>query len=452
MYYTWQGVSSYQLVCQGVLEGSQLASPLACSAVFTQLFNGRLAFEFVLDDQDNPEAERWLEQPNRLSFVGNSNDGAQITVQNISPSTQHAHPTGLSGFIRGPIEQVYLLQSDLVSRATIEVTNLPLYRMHDIQILTPHGSIKIARTLDYKRVSQLLKGINCAGVIAEISIDFSEALKFNEVDDVIRKLCGLLGLAQRSHVSPVVIRLYDYAGTLLRTKYEEPVFDIHKAAQPLIPEESLPEFIQAAFALPSSLYSEWQLGQAQDYYIQAAALTSAWSQAIGFFTALETIKAAYIEIVGKFDSYVPRNQFKNKKIADKVLALLSQEFAEYEDLLDKSKLSTLSAEEQEERKFEIQTLKSKVGELNRPAYKLVLKSMFQYLGVTVASEELNQLVDLRNQIIHSGSPDYSKGPWNNPTEAHRQVCDFAGLVERTILAIIKYSGPVITYEQIVTSV
>ena len=114
---------------------------------------------------------------------------------------------------------------------------------------------------------------------------------------------------------------------------------------------------------------------------------------------------------------------------------------------DNGQNDKLDDEQKAIRELERETLRSKVGDLNRCAYKLVLRSMYQELNVTVEDKELNQLVDLRNQIIHNGSPDYEK--WGSPSEDGEAVSKFCGLLlERSLMAILHYRGNFNRYDQL----
>jgi hypothetical protein len=214
-------------------------------------------------------------------------------------------------------------------------------------------------------------------------------------------------------------------------RYQEPLFTYFRPSRPLIPVDHLGEFITRSLGNYKKEYARWNLGLAQDYYLQSMVLLSAWPQALGFFTALETFKQAYIQQNGaSIERYVSEGKFKKHDISDKVLSLLYAEFPEFAHLRDNKEVA------------EIDTIKSKVGELNRRPYKTILKKMFAQLNLQVVEDELARLVKFRNDIIHRGMPkddSYDK--------AFENSLHFASLVEKVFLAILDHPGPVEYYHQ-----
>jgi hypothetical protein len=170
---------------------------------------------------------------------------------------------------------------------------------------------------------------------------------------------------------------------------------------------------------------------------------SVWPQSVGFFTALETLKSAFLRQHGdELQYYLPPGkvydkEFKEKKVAYRVIDILGDAFDVF---------SHLSGDDRAALKLKVKT------ELSRRPYKLVLSNMFQELGMVVGEDDLKWLVRLRDQIIHTGSPRYGgKEPWadSNSSEAARWVNRFAGLLERTFLAVLGYRGHFERYDQAV---
>jgi hypothetical protein len=192
-------------------------------------------------------------------------------------------------------------------------------------------------------------------------------------------------------------------------------------------------------------YFDWSLGEAQDLYIQAMSIHSLWPQSVGFFTALETLKSAFLRQHGdESQYYLPPGkefdkEFRKKRVANRVIEILGDAFEVF---------SRLSGDDRAALK-----LKIKNG-LNRRPYKLVLSSMFQELGMVVEEDDLKWLVRIRDQIIHTGSPQYDgREPWaDKSSEAARWVERFGSLVERTFLAILGYQGQFEQYDQSVIPV
>lgn len=173
-------------------------------------------------------------------------------------------------------------------------------------------------------------------------------------------------------------------------------------------------------------------------------LRFAWSRAVEFFTALETLKNAFLQQPGraKLARLVPKGGFRKEDIVNQVIEFLDDKLEIFKDLPDEDDRQALE-----------ESLKNRVGSLNQRAYKLILRDMFRELEVPFDDYELKWFVELRNQIIHRGSPDYRKGPWKNDLEAaSKWAARFTGLVERTILKIIDYRGDFEPYDQVVRPV
>jgi hypothetical protein len=182
------------------------------------------------------------------------------------------------------------------------------------------------------------------------------------------------------------------------------------------------------------------LGEAQDLYIQAMSIHSLWPQSVGFFTALETLKNAFLRKHGdELQYYLPLGkdfdkEFSKKEVARRVMEVLGDAFDVFNHLPEDDRSA----------------LKLKIkNELNRRPYKLVLNRMFQELGMVVDEDDLKWLVRLRDQIIHTGSPQYDgKEPWaDKSSEAGRWADRFAGLVEKTFMAILGYQDQFEPYDQ-----
>jgi len=254
--------------------------------------------------------------------------------------------------------------------------------------------------------------------------------------DLAHQLCQLLSLAQRTHVWCVAWHWHNNAGDLIRSHYEEPVFPASRPSSPLIPISAIGRFIEISAEPYEKHFVPWKLGEAQEYYLQGVLNGSGWTQALGLFTALETLKAAFLHSHKKagLGVYVAegknKHPFKKKGVDQKIIDVLSNEFEEFRAIASE----------------ELIPLQSKILDLNRKAYKSVLRAMFHELNVTVEDDDLQSLVELRNQIIHLGSPTYASKKWRSSSEAFRWVPKFGALVEKTILAILGYGGDVELYD------
>lgn len=457
----WSSLSRIEFTSSGFLIYGE-TTKIACKIWIAQLYNGRIIFEAYIDEKTSIQIDvlNWFRRCKSLDFVGTLNDGQHLIIKNINNNNVAGYTRELDGsggviikhtlYNPGFLEitkpgDTEFSQDNIVC----EVTNLPLNSPVDISI--PQAQITFQRLglPKYNNIRSLMNVLKTAGVLSQIRINFSQDVSEEQMDEFINLSCGLLSIAQRAHVWCVARHWKNSEGAIAKSRYEEPIFHYSRPSAPLIPVESLGEFFQSTIDNYRAKYDEWDLGEAQEHYLQSMQNNSMWSQSLGFFTALETLKAAYLCRPEKknFERYVPKGRFRKKKISDKVMDILRENFEEFRNLLDADQDNEIDDEQREKIELEKQTLKSKVGELNRRAYKLVLKSMFKELGMAVEDEELKQLVDLRNQIIHNGSPDYEK--WTSPSKAGEAASKFCGLLlEESLLAILGYKGNFSRYDQL----
>jgi uncharacterized protein YutE (UPF0331/DUF86 family) len=441
----WGGLSRRTFIGSGRLI-CRYDNEWRCDTWLAQLFNGCVVVRAFNVEKAPADVDRWLKQCEPFRLIGTLNDGQNLTVENIHFSHRlwrfHQGTTEIfQSFVHRPgfveIANLDGMEESFQS-ITCEVTNLFLGgKVEPIEANVEQAKIRFNWLPHYNDNRQRVEALKTAGILSSITIDPLEQMSEHQLDDLVRALCGLLTFAQRSPVHCVAQQWKDANGIILKSRYQEPVFYSPTIFRPLIPAETLATFIQDSFENYKRQWKPWDLGHAIDHYIQAMSLRSSWSQAIGFFTALETLKNAFLQQPGRAELgyHVPKGEFRKKHIVSQVIELLAKNFEVFKDLSGDEKRS----------------LYGKAGELNRRAYKLVLREMFRELRMTIDDDELRRLVDLRNQIIHRGSPDYGKSPWKEPAEAASEAARFAGLVERTILAILDYQGGSERYDQIVSA-
>ena len=427
----------------GFLTSAQGSVKLACAVKLSQLFNGRIAFEIDIEGKNRTRRGK-----REFDFFGTLSDGRQLNVKGLIVETivHHLHNGSATwkGFLNNPgyFEISTLANSLDFVRVSCEVTNVPLYGFGPIEINVSSDKIVLYGVPDYNNSRHLMSALKTGGILSNIDIVFSHPKVEEEADRYIRKICGLLTLSQRAHVWHTEYHMKNASGVTVKSHYEEPVFVYSRPSRPLIPVESLESFVRTSLDNYEIAFSEWNLGEAQDFYIQAMSLTSAWSISLGFFTTLEALKNAFLHQPGREipESYVPPQKFNAKSIFETLCA----SYDELKVLADDEKDTS---QQKNDKQAERENIKSKIVDINRRAYKSILRNMFQKLGMTVDNKDLKNLVDLRNQIIHSGSPNYEKGPWKISKEAFQWACKFGGLVERTFLAILHYNGEFEPYDQ-----
>lgn len=413
-----------------------------CDFWLAQLFNGRIVVQ-VSNVQGRPgDVGKWLEQREPLDLFGTLDDGRNLVARGIHWTWIFHSKETLEGAVHRP-NCVEITDPDSIGvpvrQVICEVTNLLLNgRIEPIE-LDDGVQIRLGRSSDHNDNRRRIECLKTAGVLGVVSIQLPRQTTADRVDDLVGALDDILSLAQRSSVHCVAQhwKNAEDKGMIVRSKYQEPVFYYPAILRPLVPADSLASFVQDTFETYLTQWKAWDLGHAIDHYIQAMALRSTWSQAVGFFTALETLKNAFVHPSTRAQPkyHVPKGEFKEKDIVSQIVALLESNFAVFKGLPEHEK----------------DLLRGKIGGLNRRAYKPVLRKLFKALSLTVEDDELNRLVEFRNQIIHRGSPDYTGSLWKDPAEAGDDVARFAGLVERSILAVLGYHGSFERYDEIFVS-
>jgi uncharacterized protein YutE (UPF0331/DUF86 family) len=447
----WDGLSRRTFIGSGRLI-SRHGNEWRCDTWLAQLFNGCVVVRAFNVEKVPADVDRWLKQCEPFRLIGTLNDGQNLTVENIHFSHRlwrfHQGTTEIfQSFVHRPgfveIANLDGMEESFQS-ITCEVTNLFLGgKVEPIEANVEQVKIRLNWLAHHNDNRQRMEALKTAGILSSITIDPLERMSEDRLDDLVRALCGLLTFAQRAPVHCVAQHWKDVNGTIVRSRYQEPVFYYPTRFRPLIPAESLATFLQGTHENYKKYWETWDLGEAINHYVQAMSLRSSWSQAVGFFTALETLKDAFLKQPGRGELgyLVSKGGFKDKEIVSQVIELLDERFEIFKDLPD------------EDRQALEESLKGRIGSLNMRAYKLVLRDIFRELGVPFDDYELKWLVKLRNQIIHGGSPDFSqKTPWKNLSEAYEWVARFAGLlVERTILAILDYQGDCERFDQVVSA-
>ena len=437
----WDKVARTSLHGKGLLTCKTGAS-CECDIDLSQLFNGRLVVRVIPLNSEDPDPSIFR-RCEYFDFIGTLDDNLSLSVKNIrftrrilskedlwTGSWRHEGYVHLPGSVRFFRPGKTSSASDML---ICELTNLSLGRERDpVEASVSGFRIRLsscARNLDLP----LIEALRTSGILCQMEITgFDEGGK-GHLDKFVWMLCDLLGLASRSPVSCVSRRWQNAQGLIVDGYFREPTFDSPVRVGPLIEPSSLAGFIQETFASYEEKWKNWDIANAMDHYIQAMAVSSAWSQALGFFTALETIRAAFLKQQnnGTKEYYVCRRQFDKARIPQQVLKLLGDHLSAFSELTGDEETSLLGY----------------IRGMNRRAYKVVLKDMFRELEVIYEDDELKRLVDLRNQIIHGGSPDYSKGKWRNTSDAFLNVVKFASLVERVLLAILGYRGTYNPYDR-----
>ena len=443
----WHNLAKETFVGRGQLACN--AKKWDCRFWIAQLINGRIVVQVQgLNQSVFSDLFNYLDRITPCSIVGELEGGQPLEATNIDFNWNVG--SHLEGFVLYPgfVEIKHVdYKEEFYPRIIYEVTNLSLGKQSNITATVENAKLKVCWLSKHNKILRYAQGLKSARVLSLIDVDFVQQSSQAEQQDLINGLCDLLTLAQRSYVSIVAEHWQAADGATKRSQYQEPVFDYPPAPRPLIPANALTNFIETTFSNYNKFWDSWNLPWIIDYYVQSISLQNDLAQSPGSFTALEALKAAFLKQKKisntKLEHYVDIKRFQQEEIVEKIMHILSDSFEEFRGLVAND------SSEGHEKKPERQALIRRIENLNerpRPRYRDALKAMFGDLKVFYDDDDLKHLVLFRDKIIHGSIPDYETD------DAAHLTWRFSSLVEKTILAILKYQGERELYDQIGTSI
>jgi hypothetical protein len=437
----WGPFSRLTLKATGVL-ACEHGREASCRLEVVQLYNGRILVRARVDGKGTQLAD-WAKRCQSFSIAGTVEDGRALNATNVhwtnwrwlAPAYVQSELEGFVGRpgcveIGDPGHRPRLTQA-----VSCDLTNALLDRqVGPLKLGGPGTTVTLRPSPDHRWVRRRMKALGTSGVLSRICLEVAGPKPLEELDDTAHVLCDLLTLVHRSPVAIVGEHWDDPESSASLSRYREPPFLHVPPLRPMVPTPQLGRFLELTYDAYLDKWQVWDLPNAIDHYVQAHVLRSAWAQAVGFFTSLETLKQAFLAQGDNpsLERYLPARELKKRKIVSRITDCLERE-------LRGSVVLT---------KADRESLHSKVGDLNRRAYRQILEKMFERLGVVVTESDLRQLKSLRDQIIHRGSPDFRKGPWRDGSEAYNVAARFAGVVEATMMAILGYHGQFDSYDQL----
>ena len=321
---------------------------------------------------------------------------------------------------------------------TCELTNFQCISLavYPLAVQIAGFLIEIGRLSQEWRIGEHNNAYQYAGIASYLQVGEIPAVEHDGVLECAHRVAQLLSIAQRRYVFLVAQHKHDIEDRWLESQFNEPVFTRCGWPRALIPDDALAEFLTAAYPSLASKYQRLELGNVIDHYLQALTLRSVWPSSLGVFTAMETLRAAFFrqstDIEDRKSEYwvVPDDTFGiEAELLDEFIDLLSNHFPRF---------GRLSGSER-------QSLKAQLRNLNRRSYRTQLRRMLNQLGVDYDRRELQPFIDMRNRIIHYGTPAPSDVPTadyaQRTSRASRDINDATSLFERALLAALGYAGP-----------
>jgi hypothetical protein len=413
-----------------------------CVFSITRLLNGRLQVSVVPDvEYSSSKAwNNWLSRCEPFAVEGTDEHGFHISASNIhftrTKYSFHDFRKTLIGYAqsaaRRPNRESYsspvTIKCELANlRFTSLISPLAL-QIEDFAVEIGH--------LGWQSQGEIEEHSNAyqhATISAYLRIQEVPEEEQDRAIECLQGITELLSVARRGHVFLVARHRYEMEGQWLDSQFAEPYFTVRGWPRALIPDDDLGDFLTTAYPRLATEYQNLELGNVIDHYLQALTLRSVWPLSLGIFTAMETLKAAFFRqtenAAVKF-WVVPPGSFESKReMFNELIDVLCNHFPRFCGL----------------RRGERDSLKAQLKGLNRRSYKTQLQMMLDQLGVSYDKNELQAFINIRNLIIHEGTPVESDIPiadyWDRTSRAWKQIESAASLFERALLAVLGYMGP-----------
>lgn len=411
-----------------------------CTFTITRLLNGRLQIRVVADVKwtSSKKLSDWLRQCQPFKLEGTDEHGNQITALDI----YFTRSLLLSDILLGYAYSSVCIRNPQPAPDTItHVCELTGFRCkslaaYPLAVQIAGFPIEIGRLAQKWEVDEHSIAYQYESIVSYLQIGGFASAESGRALECARSIVELLSIAQRRYVFLAAQHKHDSEGRCLESQFDEPAFARRGWPRPLIPDESILEFLTVAYPHLEDKYQRLELANVIDHYLQALMLRSAWPSSLGIFTAMETLRAAFFrqstDAADKRSEYwvVPDDDFKSREdLFSELINLLGNHFP---------KFGALSGSER-------QSLKAQLKNLNRRSYKTQLRRMLDRFSVDYDQRELQPFIDIRNRMIHYGTPargDMPAADYSHMTsEASRRINDATSLFERALLAVLGYTGP-----------
>lgn len=408
-----------------------------------RLLNGRLRFVFMLHDY-RENSDRFIDLYS-LSFEGVAEDRSIISVAEIHFDMRRSNGNTLNWICTGYAESASRhidIEPETVS-VHCNLTNYALYqRREEVNFHLNGFDIRLLRQPNENNIGEHAVAYHHASLPTTLVINNISANQVEAAINTLQNITSSLSIACRGHVFITATYIVNEENMIFDSKFEEPAFTDRKWSQPLIPSQNIEDFILAVEATERSREQNLEIAYIVDHYLQALTIRSIWPQAVGIFTAMETLKAAFFAQEDNSEEdgernidyvywVVPEDKFtSNDTMVNEILAVLTEHNSRFENL---------SRDERSSLKDQI-----KHG-LKRRSYRTQLKRMLNMLEVEYDSSDLQVLIETRNRLIHEGTPVSASTPVDEyhatSRRASEKVKRAIGLFERALLAYLNYDGP-----------
>ncbi|MCK4822029.1 hypothetical protein KA005_40070 [bacterium] len=275
--------------------------------------------------------------------------------------------------------------------------------------------IEIHVIQDYKLIMQSIKAQKGIDVTSEAIINVNSKHDLNSIIRVVDTLCKLLSLARGTKINWIYYDGYDANGDKILSYHKNSVnrqYTSLSVIDPRNPNETA-SFIEEVYNNYLNRENLYGLDKAIEAYLDAK-IEAVYleSRALKAVVVLEFLKGKYAK-TNKVEMILPGCHFK--KVIRNIKSLLKQQF-------ENMSLSQNRLEE----------MNTRMAELNRKSFGVILDAMFTDLDVKITEDELSRLIKVRNSLIHRAS-FVTKDYWQEYTL-------LISILDRIFLKILDYNG------------
>lgn len=402
----------------------------------TRLLNGRLRFVFALPD------DRDISGLSSCRFEGTTSDEDSVSIEQIY-FTKQVMRSDLSslhiGYAESAVKQIDLETGAVSIR--FDLTNYRLGRTRRAHFQLDGYDINLSRLYsnhDANRLNEHAIAYDHAPLSASLVINNVPFPEVEQATNTAQKIVSLLSIACRGHVFIAAQYISNEEHGTFYTKFDEPAFMNRKSSRPLISSENINRFVASVEKAQRDRVQNLEIALITDHYLQALAIQSVWPQAVGVYTAMETLKTAFFrqndteeDMEHVYWIVPPENFEQNEGMVNNIIQVLIDNFP--------ARFNTLSRPERDSLKDQIR------HGLKRRSYKTQLKRMLDILNIEYNSRDLQSFINIRNRLIHDGSPISVETPVEDYDRLTRDaiviINQATSFFERVLLAWLDYDGP-----------
>lgn len=293
----------------------------------------------------------------------------------------------------------------------------PTGQNRDVLTLSlPVGELRIEKDADYEGVLAAAKAQRGADVTCHAIVPLGHGASLQNAVEIVSDVCGLLSFARGTKINWIY---YEQLGTERGKASVAHRYTVTKpfSPTPLIdphhPDDTV-QFVSQCFRTYRQ-DTTFDLSRLSDAYVDAKGQGFVESKALVACALLDFLVGRYANKAGA-RTMIPTALFK--ELAAELRRAVEAFQTRVSDPLHRTRLTYIC---------------SRLGELNRPPLRITLKEFCQSLGLNISSQEIAQVVDTRNSLVHrarfKGTPGGSEEYWK-----------LMNLIDRLLLKILRFEG------------